>query len=363
MSVTPFSIPLTDVRITEDDVEAVLAALADGWPAAGAAVERLERAFSAWTGALFCVAVANGSTALELALRAAGVGPGDEVLVPGLTFVASAAAVRHAGATPVLCDVVAPGAPLLDPEDAARRVTPRTRAIVAVHLYGYAADVAALRELCDAHGLALIEDCAQAVGARLPCGAHVGTAGEAGCFSLFSKKQLCVGEGGIVVSRDGRIAERVRALRDPAGAPDASGVPLGLPEPHAAMALSRLARLDADLERRRAAVRRYRERLAGVPGLEPAFADDAVADASHFAFVVLVRDRGSRDALRMDLAHRGVQTTWYPALTTFSAYADHPSLPRAEASADRHLALPLASTTTPEQVDAVVDAVRAAVGA
>jgi dTDP-4-amino-4,6-dideoxygalactose transaminase len=348
---TPFAIPLTDVHVTEPDVAAVLAALERGWQIDGPVTGRFEDDFAAWHGVPDAVAVANGTTALELALAGLGVGPGDEVLVPGLTFVASAAAVRQVGATPVLCDVVAAGRPLLDPADAARRVTPRTRAIVAVHFLGYPADMAALRALADEHGLLVVEDCAQGIGARMPGGALAGTVGDAGCFSLFSKKQLCAGEGGVVVTREEATLQRVRGLRDAERA---------LSDAHAALAASRLVRLDAGLAARRANVRAYRERLAGIDGLEVPFSDDDVELATHFAFTVLVGDRDRRDAVRAALAASGIQTTWYPALTRLTAYADAPSLPRAEEAADRHLALPLSADTTPEQIGAVVEALRAA---
>jgi dTDP-4-amino-4,6-dideoxygalactose transaminase len=344
---TPFTIPLTDVHITEDDVAAVMRSLEGGWRAAGGDVERFEAAFAQWHGASDAVAVSSGTTALHLALAALGVGPGDEVLVPGFTFVASAAAVRYVGATPVLCDVAGPGHPLIDPADAAARITPRTRAIVAVHFWGYPADVSALRALCDEHGLLLVEDCAQAIGARLPGGALAGTAGDAGCFSLFSKKQLCAGEGGVVLAAEPAVTGRVRELRDE----EAS-----LSDAHAALVTSRLPRLAAAIENRRAAVRAYRERLAGLDGVELTFSDADVASASHFAFAVLLRDRAVRDAVRAGLGQRGVQTTWYPALTTLSAYAGHPPLPRAESAADRHLALPLSSATAIGQIAGVVAA-------
>jgi dTDP-4-amino-4,6-dideoxygalactose transaminase len=358
MSATPFTVPLTDIRLSGADVAAVLAALADGWQPDGPLVARLEHELAQALGTPGAVGVSSGSAALHLALLAAGVGPGDEVLVPGLTFVASAAAVRYCGATPVLCDVEDPTRPLLDPEDAAARITSRTAAMVPVHLYGYGADTVALRALCQEHGLRMIEDCAQAIGARVGGGVAAGAAGDFGCFSLFSKKQLCVGEGGMVVAGDAALVALARELRDPA-APGGPGVSMTLGEPHAALALSRLPRLREDLERRRAAVRAYRERLADVPGVEPAFRDDEVGHASHFAFVVLLRDRGARDAVRTGLHGRGVQTTWYPSLTSFTAYAGAASLPRVEESAARHVALPLSSGTTVEQVDAVVGALRA----
>jgi dTDP-4-amino-4,6-dideoxygalactose transaminase len=250
---------------------------------------------------------------------------------------------------------------------------------VAVHFAGYPADVAALRALCDEHGLVLIEDCAQAIGAHVDDGGRqVGTAGELGAFSFFSKKQLCVGEGGMVTSADEQLAERVRLLRshamtsstwdrhrghDPAYDVVDIGFNYRLDEPRAALGLSRLARLADSIEARRATVRAYRERLAEVPGIELPFDEEAVERSSHFAFPVLLADRETRDRFREDLKANGIQTTWYPALHTFTEYrrfAPADRLPRATEVADRHCALPLSSTMTEAEVEIVVGAVRAA---
>ena len=160
-------VPLTDIAMPEQDVQAVLDCLASGWLTMGPRIEAFEDALAHYVGCPHAVAVANGTAALHLSLLAAGVGPGDEVIVPGFTFVASASAARYVGAEPVLCDVRSPLDFNIDPDDVARRITPRTRAVVAVHFCGYAADVIALRELCDEHDLVLIEDCAQAIGAHV----------------------------------------------------------------------------------------------------------------------------------------------------------------------------------------------------
>ena len=359
MSATPYVIPLTDVIVPEDDVDATLAALAGGWNGAGLRVEAFEHAFADFTGAAHAIAVTSGTAALHLALLAAGIGPGDEVLVPGFTFVATAAAVRYCGAEPVLCDVASAANGLIDPEDAEARITPRTRAMVAVHMFGYPANAPALRGICDRHGITLIEDAAQAIGARLPGGSAAGTCGAMGCFSLFSKKQLCTGEGGMVVTDDAGLAARVRALRDPA-TPGGTGLPQSLSEAHAALGLNRLPRLAGDLEVRRAGVRAYRERLAGLPGIRLTFDDAAVEAGSHFAFPVLAADGVARDALKAALRASGIQTTNYPSLTRLSAYAGTRSLPRCEAVADRHLCLPLSSHSTEQQVALVAASVAAA---
>ena len=245
-----------------------------------------------------------------------------------------------------------------------------------MHFCGYPADVHALRELCDAHDLVLIEDCAQAIGALIDGdGRQGGTIGELGAFSIFSKKQLCVGEGGMVTTADAARAERVRLLRshalssstwdrhrghDPAYDVVDVGFNYRLDEPRAALGLSRIERLDASIERRRATVRSYREKLAGIDGLELPFDEQQVTRSSHFAFPVLLADRAERDRFRAELKAAGIQTTWYPALHSFTEYeqfAPPGGLPQAQATADRHCALPLSSSMDEEAVDMVVSAV------
>jgi dTDP-4-amino-4,6-dideoxygalactose transaminase len=370
-------VPLTDIAMPEEDVQAVADCLRSGWLTLGPRTQAFEGALATHVGTPHAIAVSSGTAALHLACRAAGLGHGDEVIVPAFTFIASANAARYVGATPVLCDVRGPHDFNIDIEDVARRITSRTRAVIAVHFCGYPADVIALRELCDEHGLTLIEDCAQAICAEVDdSGRQVGTVGQLGAFSFFSKKQLCVGEGGMVTTADDELAANVRLLRSHAmtsgtwdrhsGRTDTYDV-VGLgfnyriDEPRAALGLSRLARLDDDIARRRAIVRSYREQLAGIPGLEVPWEEPAVERSSHFAFPVLLADRKARDRFRDDLKDNGVQTTWYPALHTFTEckhLAPAGGLPGAEQAAERHCALPLSSTMDEAAVAIVVETVR-----
>ena len=372
-------VPLTDIAMPEQDVQAVADCLRSGWLTLGPRTQAFEGALAGHVGTPHAVAVSSGTAALHLACRAAGLGPGDEVIVPALTFIASASAPRYVGATPVFCDIRGPHDFNLDIDDVAGRITARTRAVIAVHFCGYPADVLALRELCDERGLILIEDCAQAICAQVDDGGRqVGTVGELGAFSFFSKKQLCVGEGGMVSTADDALAASVRLYRSHAmtsgtwdrhsGRTDTYDV-VGLgfnyriDEPRAALGLSRLARLDEDIAKRRAIVRSYREQLAGVAGLELAWDDLAVERSSHFAFPVLLADRGARDRFRDQLKADGVQTTWYPALHTFSEcreLAPAGGLPQAEQAAERHCALPLSSKMSEDAVAIVVETVRGA---
>jgi dTDP-4-amino-4,6-dideoxygalactose transaminase len=371
-------VPLTDVAVSEGDVEAVLECLRSGWLTMGPRTKVFEQTLADYVGTPHALTVSSGTAALHLACQAAGIGPGDEVIVPAFTFVASASAARFVGADPVLCDVLGTHDLNIDVSDVERRITPRTRAVMAVHFCGYPADVLALRELCDAHGLILIEDCAEAIGARVREGEQrqVGTVGELGAFSFFSKNQLCVGEGGMVATADAQLAERVRLLRshaltsgtwdrhrghDPSYDVVDIGFNFRIDEPRAALGLSRLERLDADIAARRAVVNAYRERLAEAPELQLPWDDRAVELSTHFAFPVLLSDREARDRFRIELKERGVQTTWYPALHTFSEYRDTvppAGLPRALEVAERHCMLPLSASMGEDEVEIVVDAVQ-----
>jgi dTDP-4-amino-4,6-dideoxygalactose transaminase len=372
-----WSVPLTDVLITEQDIEAVLECLRSGWLTMGPRVQAFEQRFAEYVGVEHAVAVSSGTAALHLAALAAGVGPGDEVIVPNLTFVASAAAPRYCGAKPILCDSLGSHDLNLDPDDVRARITARTRAVVAVHFMGYAADVEALRVLCDEHDLRLIEDTAQAIGARTRSGRMTGTVGELGCFSLFSKKQLSVGEGGMVVTADPGLASKVRLLRSHAMtsvtwdrhqgyAETYDVVDIGfnfrMDEPRAALGLSRMPRLDEAIAIRRAHVRHYRAALRSHASIGLPWSDDDVMGSSHFAFPVLMRDRETRDRLRSGLANMGIQTTAYPAITDLSEYGgsdDGKTLARSRELAQRHCALPLSAVMSKADVDTVVAAVSA----
>jgi dTDP-4-amino-4,6-dideoxygalactose transaminase len=363
-----WSVPLTEVVLAEEDIAAVLECLEGGWLTMGPRTQRFEQAVADLCGTQHAVAVSSGTAALHLALLAAGIRPGDEVLVPALTFVADAAAVRYCGATPVLVESCGPDDLNIDPEDAARRIGPRTVAVLATHWMGYACDLPALERLCDQHGLALIEDCAQSITARCADGRMTGTVGQAGCLSFFSKKQLCIGEGGMIVTDDEALAAKARSLRSHAmtsvtwdrhrgHAENYDVVDVGfnlrIDEPRAALGLSRLARLHDDVEARRGLVRRYRGMLAELPGISIPWTDEEVKRSAHFGFPILLASERERDHLSDELAACGIQTTAYPSITTLSAYRDHPRCPVAEDLAARHVLLPLSSTFGAREVDLV----------
>lgn len=368
-------IPLFDVRLSDAEVAAVEETLRSGWLTMGPRTQAFEEAFAEHLGVSHALAVSSCTAALHLAYLAAGVGPGDEVIVPAITFVASAAAARYCGATPVLADIVGPHDPSLDPEDAERLIGPSTKAICAVHYAGYAAPMADLRALAGAHGLALIEDAAHAPSAGWPGDERkLGTLGLAGAFSFFSNKVLSCGEGGLLATDDDAVAEVVRSRRSHAmtsGTWDrhrghAAGydvVGLGynyrLDEPRAALLLARLAGLEDDIARRRRLVHRYRELLGDLEGVALPYTAEEVDRSSCYVMPVVLEDAGQREPLRQQLSERKVQTSvLYPAIHEFSAYegASGRPLPRAERFARAELTLPLYPHLTERDQDRVVEA-------
>jgi dTDP-4-amino-4,6-dideoxygalactose transaminase len=326
----------------------------------GPAVERFEERFAAYVGARHCVGVNNGTSALHLALLACGVGPGDEVITTPATWISTSWAVSYVGARPVFVDVD-PVTYTLDPALAGRAVTPRTKAILPVHLYGQAADLDGLGRLADRHGLALVEDAAQAHGARF-AGKRVGTFGKAGCFSFYPGKNLgAFGEAGCVVTDDDAVARRVRCLRDHAQDGRHHHVEVGfnmrMEGVQGAVLAAKLGHLDDWNAARAGHAARYAELLAGVPGLTLPRAPRPEGHVWHL-YSVMVHGR-DREGVRRALATRGVATgVHYPTPVPFQpAYAHlghrRGDFPVAEQLMERCVSLPMYPELRPEQVEHV----------
>ena len=325
----------------------------------GPEVEAFEREFAAWVGAEHAVGVASGTDALMLALAAHGVGPGDEVITTALTAGATAAAILLCGATPVLADVD-PLTLTLDPAAAEAAIGPRTRAIVPVHLHGGAADLEALRTLAAAHGLLVVEDCAQAVGTTV-AGRHVGAGADAASFSFYPTKNLAaLGDGGALLTSSAAVAERARELRQYGWRTPQLSESLGwnsrLDELQAAVLRVKLARLDELLASRRESAARYDAGIGEGVGMPV-----AGADVRHSFHIYAVRSE-RRDELAAHLAGHGIGTGvhYRVPLHRQPAYAEAAiagDLPEAERAAAETLSLPLYVGLSAAEQDEVLAAV------
>jgi len=341
--------------------------------------------FADFLGVQHAVAVANGTAALHLACLALGLGPGDEVLCPALTFVATANAIGYTGARPVFVDVAGSTDLNLSAQDAAAKLTARTKAIMLVHYAGFPVAMAAFQELAARHGLALIEDCAHAPGALYtapPGGQKVGSLGTMACFSFFSNKNLTTGEGGMVVTNDAQLAARVRAGRSHGMTTltwdrhrghsfsydvVAPGYNYRLDEMRAALGLAQLQQLEANNARRRQLTHLYRRRLAAIPGLQLPFEDFPLEASACHIMPVLLPPGADRQAVMTALKEQGIQTSvHYPPIHRFTYYQnlyppghDH-GLPYTEDATARELTLPLYPRLTSQQVAEVAAALEAA---
>jgi dTDP-3-amino-3,4,6-trideoxy-alpha-D-glucose transaminase len=360
--VTPAALPFLDLRPGDDEAEieaAIARVIARGWFVLGPEVQAFEAEFAAASGARFAVGVGNGTDALTLLLRAAGVGPGDDVIVPALTAAFTALAVVAAGGRPVFADVE-PDRLTLDPASCAAALTPRTRAIVPVHLYGQAADLAGLLAVAQRHGVAIVEDCCQAHLATC-AGTPLGTLGVGGAFSFYPTKNLgALGDGGAIVTNDPAVADRVRRLRNGGQADRYDHVEAGinsrLDEIQAAVLRARLPRLAASTARRRTLAAAYRERLPDWLAPVPEY------DAGHVYHLFPVRT-GRREELQQHLRASGIETlVHYPVpLTAQRAFAPFAPAHCAEAAraAREVLSLPLHPRLEDADIVRVTEAARA----
>jgi perosamine synthetase len=374
-------IPLSAPDITQVEIEAVTAVLRTNRLSLGPELEAFERAMASYHGIAEAVAVSSGTAGLHLSLVALGIGKGCEVIVPSFAFVAVANAVAYVGATPVFVDID-PVTLNLDPILVEQAITPRTRAILVVHTFGVPAEMDRFVQIARAHGLALIEDACEALGAEFDS-QKAGTFGDVGVFGFYPNKQITTGEGGCILTRDPQLAERLRSLRNhgrPAqGQLDAPagenphwfdhmevGYNYRLSELACALGRTQLQRIEEILSMRRAAAERYQKFLADVPELELAPIGLPRRSISWFVFVVrLTRPEigpnasAFRDRLQELLASRRIATARYFApIHQQPAWSRHPnavglSLPRTESVASRTLALPFFNRITSNQQERV----------
>ena len=367
----PPAIPLVDLSVQHADIgaeaeQAFARIAASGAFVLGPDVEQFEREFAEYCGVSHCVGVANGTDAVEFALRAVGVSPGEEVILPANTFVATAGAVMRAGATPVLVDCD-PQYLLIDPAEVEKRITGRTRAIVAVHLYGQLAPVDQLADVAGRYGVHLVEDAAQSHGATRH-GRPSGTWGRTAGTSFYPGKNLgAYGDAGAVLTDSAEAAAALRLLRNHGSTVKYQHPELGfnsrLDTVQAAVLRAKLRRLDAWNEQRRDAARRYEELLAGVPGVTL----PATAPGNEHVWHLYVIQVDERDRVLAELNAAGIGAgIHYPVpLHLQGAYAhlEHVrgDFPAAEVAADRILSLPIFPGITEAQQQRVVDVLAASV--
>ncbi|NNE69739.1 MAG: DegT/DnrJ/EryC1/StrS family aminotransferase, partial [Rhodothermales bacterium] len=329
-------IALSDVSLDHQEKAAVSRVIDSGWISMGPETKEFEGEFAHMHGTRFAVACTNGTAALHLAAMALDLGPGDEVIVPSLTFVASANGFAYTGASIRFADIVSDEDPTLNPASVAAALTPRTKAIVPVHYAGWMADMAELRRIADASGVQLVEDACHAVGGEGKDG-RAGQMGAMGCFSFFPNKNMTVGEGGMVTTDDEKLDAALRLLRshgmtssswdrDKGHAYEYDVVRRGfnyrIDEIRSAIGRVQLSKLPESNARRRQVVTWYRERLKDVPVTVP-FLSRPVSETSAHVFTVTTRTPEERNHLNEVLRAQDIQTSrHYPPSHLFSIYRD-----------------------------------------
>ena len=371
-------IPLFDLDYSQAEESAVLEVLRSKWLTMGEVTQRFEQAFAETIGVRHAFAVSNGTVALHLACLAVGLQPGDEAIVPGLTFVATAACVRYVGATPIFADIVGPDDLTISPASIEALITPRTRAILVMHYAGYACAMPAIIALAQKHGLALIEDAAHAPGAELD-GIKLGAWGDAAAFSFFSNKNLATGEGGMLTTNSPAAAERIRRCRShgmtsltwdrhrgQAWSYDVTelGYNYRPNEITSALGLVQLEKLARNNQRRRELSALYQHLLAEkLPQLGVPFTHHPGLSACHILPVLLPAEV-ARASFMDAMKARGIQTSiHYPIIPDFQAYrataTATQSIPNIRALAPREVTLPLYASMRDADVEEVILAAQA----
>ena len=372
-----YKIPLFKLNFDGAEARAAADTINSGWISTGPKCELLEKEFAEALHAGYAVATANCTAALHLCCLVCGIGPGDEVLVPSVTFAASVNCVKYAGGTPVFCDIVGPGHINIDPDDIRRKITPRTKAIIAVHMAGFPARMDEIMEIAGANGLKVIEDACHGPLSEYK-GRKLGTIGDCSAFSFFSNKNMSTGEGGMFVTGNKEMAEKARLLRSHGmttmSYQRASGhateydiLSLGynyrMDDIRASIALEQLKKLPGDLKKRIEVRKNYLDNLRDLKGITVPFADNEEFVSNYIFPIVLDNsDKVRRNKVREYLHSAGVQTSvHYPSIHRFSIYRDCGAvLPQSEYVSDNEITLPMYASLTREEVCFICDTLKKA---
>jgi dTDP-4-amino-4,6-dideoxygalactose transaminase len=373
-----WKVPLADIDFGVEEEEAVLRVVRSRWLSMGEETQNFEKEFADFSGAKYALAVTNATAALHMACVAVGLRPGDEVIVPSLTFVATANAVRYTGATPVFADVESEDWLTISPASIEKCITPKTRAVLIVHYAGYPCDMPAIQAIAKKHNLAVLEDSAHTIGSYLD-GRHLGTFGEVGCFSFFSNKNMTTGEGGMVTTNDEALAEKLRVLRShgmtsltwdrhKGHAWSYDVVDLGynyrIDELRSSIGRAQLKKIGRFNQRRAELTSLYRELLSELaPQVRVPFGA-ARGSSCHHIMPVLLPKGTNRVQFMEAMKAEGVQTSiHYPPIHHFQNYEGHNEFVRADLSVTedvcgREVTLPLYPLLKEEDVRTVAEAVR-----
>jgi dTDP-4-amino-4,6-dideoxygalactose transaminase len=352
-----WNIPLFKIHFDEKEGSAVDRVLTSGWLTLGAENQKFEKEFEEHLNSKHCLTVSSGTAALHLALRGVGIRPNDEVIVPSFTFVATVHAIRYLNAIPVFGDIISARRPVLDPAKVESLITPRTRAVVVVHYAGYPCDMDRFTALVEKYNLKLVEDCAHCPGAKWN-GKHLGTWGDAGCFSFFSNKNLSMGEGGAILTHTKALYEKMKLLRSHGMTTNTldryeghahsydvleTGFNYRLDEIRAAIGLVQLAKLDSMNSKRREIVEIYRKLLKDTE-LDLPFIDYEKSEGVDHIMPVFSPSGNKRLQIMQKMKERGIQTSiHYPPVHQFREFigTNHADLSVTEDLGYREITLPL----------------------
>lgn len=373
-----YKIPLFNLNFDGKEAQAAADTINSGWISTGPKCEELEKMFVDMFNVNYAVSISNCTDALHLCCLVSGVGPGDEVICPSLTFAASANCIRYAGATPVFCDIVGPEHINIDPKEIEKKITDKTKAILVVHMAGFPCKMDEIMAIAQKHNLKVIEDACHGPLSEYK-GKKLGTIGDCAAFSFFSNKNISTGEGGMFISNNKEMADKARLLRSHgmttmsyqrAGGHATAydivelGYNFRLDDIHAAIAIEQLKKLPGDLEQRIAVRKRYIELLSKVENVVVPFADNTEFTSNYIMPIVITKGTvEDRDAIRNKIHEAGVQTSvHYPAIHRFSIYKEYGAvLPQTEYVTDHEITLPMYAALTMDDVEYIVKVVDTAV--